>query len=243
MGWKFGVWMSFVRMKRLQMYMMLVYRLIPESHGWYSWPNCVQFTPMCFYYMLCSFYFFIFVPLLFSFFLRFCGYIFCKPTRDLTWLTKWFKALVPYAKCNHDSYESELDVWFRFYYLFCLRTSKKQVWGICCTCNWQHFSPCMIHASQCFHIQFRWEWIKFTPFVSYRVYSVFCFTFRRNVQVLIERKTFGAISRKNRGPTKSRRTTRSKTDGYAKGRHEVKKLKVKGYAWLVVHMCTAMHNY
>jgi len=45
-------------------------------------------------------------------FQRFCGYIFCKPSRDLTRPlggTKGFKGLVAYAKCNRDSYESELD--------------------------------------------------------------------------------------------------------------------------------------
>jgi len=63
-------------------------------------------------------------------FLRFCGYIFDKPARDLTdplGGTKWFKGLVAYANCNRDSYDSELG--FKFLFSFCSRTSKSQVWG------------------------------------------------------------------------------------------------------------------
>ena len=72
--------------------------------------------------------------------------------------------------------------------------------------------------------------------MSYRAYNVFCLTFRRNLWVLIKRKILRATSRKNRGPAKSRRTNGNKTEGYRAGRQEVKKLKVKGYAWPAVHM-------
>ena len=57
------------------------------------------------------------VFLLLFLFQRFCGYIFCKPSRDLTRPlggTKGFKGLVAYAKCNRDSYESELAVYLVF---------------------------------------------------------------------------------------------------------------------------------
>jgi len=64
--------------------------------------------------IICSVFFFLF----FSFFIqRFCGYIFCKPSRDLTRPlggTYGFKVLVAHVKCNRDSYKSEL----RFYFLF-----------------------------------------------------------------------------------------------------------------------------
>ena len=53
-------------------------------------------------------------------FLRFCGYIFCKPSRDLTYPlgeTKGFKGLVAYAKCNRDSNESELVAYFSFSFI------------------------------------------------------------------------------------------------------------------------------
>ena len=52
--------------------------------------------------------------------------------------------------------------------------------------------------------------VKFTSFDSYYVYNVLCLTFKRNPQVLIERKILKAISRKNRGPTKPRTTNRNK---------------------------------
>ena len=74
-------------------------------------------------YILC-FVIFIFFSFLFLFlcfsFLRFCGYIFCKPSRDLTRPlggTKGFKEFVAYAKCNRDSYESELVVYFSFSFI------------------------------------------------------------------------------------------------------------------------------
>ena len=64
------------------------------------------------YIMFCHFHFSIFVSLFFVFFfLIFRGYIFCKPSRDLTrplGVIKGFKGLVAYVKCNCDSYESEL---------------------------------------------------------------------------------------------------------------------------------------
>ena len=47
-------------------------------------------------------------------------YIFCKPSRDLTHPlrgTKWFKGLAAYAKCNRDSYDSELDLKILFFAL------------------------------------------------------------------------------------------------------------------------------
>jgi len=57
----------------------------------------------------------------------------------------------------------------------------------------------------------------------------------------MKRKTSGAISRKNRGPVKSRRTNGSTMEDYAAGRQEVKKLEAKGCAWLAVHFCMAVH--
>ena len=57
---------------------------------------------------------------IFVFFLRFCGYIFYKPSRDLTRPlggTKWFKGLATYAKCNYDSYDSELAFTVLFFAL------------------------------------------------------------------------------------------------------------------------------
>ena len=55
------------------------------------------------------------------------------------------------------------------------------------------------------------EWIKFTPFVSYCSYNVLCLTFRRNLQVLIERKIVKAISKNNRGLTTPRKTDGNNT--------------------------------
>ena len=43
-------------------------------------------------------------------------------------VTKGFKGLVAYAKCNRDSYESELAVQLVFI-LFCSKMSKRWVWG------------------------------------------------------------------------------------------------------------------
>jgi len=80
-----------------------------------------------------------------------------------------------------------------------------------CTYNWPHSSPYLIHTSWCFHVKFRWELIKFTSFVSYRAYNVFCLTFRRNLRVLIERKILKAILRKNGDLTMTRTAGKSKT--------------------------------
>ena len=52
--------------------------------------------------------------------------------------------------------------------------------------------------------------VKFTSFDSYIIYNVFCLTFRRNPQILIEIKILEAISRKNKGPTKPRTTNGNK---------------------------------
>ena len=68
----------------------------------------------------------------------------------------------------------------------------------CCTYICPHFSPYLIHVSRCFHVKFRWEMVKFTSFESCHAYNVFCLTFWRNIWILIERKTLGMISRKNR---------------------------------------------
>jgi len=57
---------------------------------------------------------------IFVFFLRFCAYIFSKPSRNVTRPlggTKWIKGLVAYAKCNRDSYDSELDLKILFFAL------------------------------------------------------------------------------------------------------------------------------
>ena len=86
-------------------------------------------------YILCFvifFFSFLFLFLCFSF-LRFCGYIFCKPSRDLTrplGVTKGFKGLVAYAKCNRDSYESELVVYFSFSFIL-LEDEQKIGVGVC----------------------------------------------------------------------------------------------------------------
>jgi len=94
----------------------LVYRLIVELLGWFGWSICVQFT-LLYLYIICvlsflpSFWFY--SSSICVFFLRFCGYIFCKASRNLTRPlggTEWFKGLVAYAKCNCDSYESELGL-------------------------------------------------------------------------------------------------------------------------------------
>ena len=76
------------------------------------------------YIMFCHFLFFDFC---FSFlcfsFLRFWVYIFYKHSRDLTrplGVTKGFKGLVAYTKCNRDSYESELVIYFSFSFGFLL---------------------------------------------------------------------------------------------------------------------------
>ena len=103
--------MPFFGMMCTEMHIMLVYKLILELLGGFGRSDCVQFTPMYIYCVLLFLFFdFCFSFLCFSF-LRFCGYIFCKPSRDLTRPlggTKGFKGLVAYAKCNRDSYESEL---------------------------------------------------------------------------------------------------------------------------------------
>ena len=57
--------------------------------------------------------------------------------------------------------------------------------------------------------------VKFTSFESFCAYNVFCLTFRRNPQILIERKTLEVISRKNRGSAKPQRINGSKTEGCA----------------------------
>ena len=99
--------------KYLEMYIMLVYRLILECRVIKPIELCMVYPIvlilcvllllfLCFRFFSC-----------FSFFLRFCRYIFCKPSRDLTRPlggTKWFKWLVAYAKYNRDSYESELGL-------------------------------------------------------------------------------------------------------------------------------------
>ena len=111
MGWKTVVWMSFMGTKYLKMHIMLVYRLI-------FWVTRVikpieLRTVYPIVYILCVTPFISLSSFLCLFFLllRFCRCIFCKPSRDLTRPlegTKWFKGLIAYAKCNRDSYESEL---------------------------------------------------------------------------------------------------------------------------------------
>ena len=77
--------------------------------------NVYNFPPTCVYICI------LFVKpkrfyvsfLLFLFFFKFYGYIFYEPLRNLIRLlgeTKWFKGLVTYAKCNCNSYKSELDI-------------------------------------------------------------------------------------------------------------------------------------
>ena len=46
-----------------------------------------------------------------------------------TWITKGFKGLDAYAKCNHDSYESELGSQARFYWVL-LKDEQKQGVGV-----------------------------------------------------------------------------------------------------------------
>ena len=67
------------------------------------------------------------------------------------------------------------------------------------------FSPYLTCFSWCFNLIVDEKKVKFTSFDLYCVCNVLCLTFRRNPQVLIERKTLEAISRKNRGPTKPQR--------------------------------------
>jgi len=112
-GWKASVWMSFMGKKYLEMHTMLVYRVIFELQGWES--LLMYRSPLLYIFCVCySFYLFVFISfLMFPSFWDFCGHIFCKPSRDLTrplGETKWFKGLVAYAKCNRDSYESELGL-------------------------------------------------------------------------------------------------------------------------------------
>jgi len=54
--------------------------------------------------------------------------------------------------------------------------------------------------------------VKFTSFESHCTYNVLCLTFRGNLWVLIERKTLGTISRKDRGTKKPRTTKESKPE-------------------------------
>ena len=54
-------------------------------------------------------------------FQRFLGISSTHPRKTSLVETKGFKGLATYAKCNHASYESELDPWFS---LLCLRMSK-----------------------------------------------------------------------------------------------------------------------
>ena len=102
--------MPFSGMMCPEMRIMLVYRLILESPGFWLIRTCTVHPVV--YILFCHFCFSIFVSLFFVFFfLRFYGYIFYKPSRDLTRPlreTKGFKGLVAYAKYNRDSYESEL---------------------------------------------------------------------------------------------------------------------------------------
>ena len=81
---------------------------------------------------------------LFSFFLfhlfsfsRFCGSIFYKYSQGLTCplgVIKGFKGLVAYAKCNCDSYESELVAYFSFSFIL-LEDEQKIGVGVCWTVN------------------------------------------------------------------------------------------------------------
>jgi len=92
----------------------------------YSSSRCIFIT-----FVFCFSCFSIFVLFSFYFvsFLRFCGYIFCEPSRDLTrplGRTKWFKGLVAYAKCHHDSYESELGLSVSFLFLVLLKNEQKE---------------------------------------------------------------------------------------------------------------------
>ena len=52
--------------------------------------------------------------------------------------------------------------------------------------------------------------VKFTSFDTYCLYNVLCLTFKRNPDILIERKILEAISRKNKGLTKPRRIDENK---------------------------------
>jgi len=70
---------------------------------------------------------------LFFLLLRFYGYIFCKPSRDLTrplGETKWFKGVPAYAKCNRDSYESELGLYFSLLFLVLLQDEQEVGVGV-----------------------------------------------------------------------------------------------------------------
>ena len=94
----------------------------------------MQFTLLIFYVncalsFISLFFRFLFFFLSFVSSLRFCGYIFCKPSQDLTHPlggTKRFKGLIACAKCNRDSYESELD----FRVLFFVLLEDKQKLGV-----------------------------------------------------------------------------------------------------------------
>ena len=75
----------------------------------------------------------------------------------------------------------------------------------CFTSFWPHLSSYLVPWSHSFNA-------KLTFFDPYRAYNVFYLTFRSNSQVLIERKTLGTISRKNRCLTKPQRTKKNKIE-------------------------------
>ena len=102
--------MPFSGMMCPEMHIMIVYRLILELLGGFWLIRTCTVHPDV-YILLCHFLVFDFSSFFCFSFLRFCGYIFCKPSQDLTRPlggTKGFKGLVAYAKYNRDSYENEL---------------------------------------------------------------------------------------------------------------------------------------
>ena len=130
-GVKIGVWMPFMGTKSLKMYMMLVYRL---RVIWLI--KLCTVHPNVYIQAFYSFYFLVFISLLifipFELLWVYLLQIFTRP-QSSTWVTKVFKRLVAYTKCNRNFYESELDVQFSFYLCFVRGRAKGRCGDIGCT--------------------------------------------------------------------------------------------------------------
>ena len=106
------------------------------------------------------------------------------------------------------------------YFCYYMRNNHMQLQNVCGCCTYicPNFSPYLARSLGVFMLIVDEKRVKLTSFESYCIYNVFCLTFRRNFQVLIERMTSGAISGKEQrsdNSPKNQRKQHKRSQGYA----------------------------